>query len=313
MCVRGLVSVVIPVYNTAQFLAETVESVLAQTYAGWELILVDDGSTDGAAAIAIEYAARYPGRVQYLEHPGHSNRGMCTSRNLGIERSKGEYIALLDSDDVWLPLKLQEQVALMEAHPEAGLVFGRYECWYDWAEGGRHKGGNYVPVLVPGGRLYAPPTLLNLSYPVGAANPPSMSDVLLRRSAMIEVEGFEEEFDSHPLYEDQAFLSKIYLKVPVIVAEACWDKYRMHDRSCCALARRNGSEDQCRRLYFEWLERYLRRNNVRDPEVWRLLRKRIRADWADRHKGLAAAVSRSRHFARKLVRYGIRELAQRTG
>jgi glycosyltransferase involved in cell wall biosynthesis len=298
-CIRGLVSVVIPVYNTARFLAETVESVLAQTYTIWELILVDDGSTDGSAAIALEYAARYPGRVHYLEHPGHSNMGMCTSRNLGIQRSQGEYVALLDSDDVWLPHKLREQVALMEAHPEAGLVFGRYECWYDWAGAGQQTGSNYVPLLVPGGRIYAPSTLLKLSFPLGAANPPSMSDVMMRRSAMIQVEGLEEEFDSHPLYEDQAFLAKIYLNVPVIVAEACWDRYRMHDMSCCALAKRNGSMDQCRRLYFEWLQRYLRRHNVHDREIWRLVRRRISAD---RHPRLAAAVSRTRHFAKKLLR-----------
>jgi glycosyltransferase involved in cell wall biosynthesis len=299
MCVRGLVSVVIPVYNTARFLPETVESVLAQTYTCWELILVDDGSTDGATAIALEYAARYPGRVHYLEHPGHSNIGMCTSRNLGIERSKGEYIALLDSDDVWQAPKLQEQVALMEAHPEAGMVFGRTEYWKDWVGEGHIPGRNRFSLLVPGVTIYTPPTLLKRSYPLGAAEHATMSDVLLRRSAMIEVEGFEEEFDSHPLYEDQAFLAKIYLNVPVIGAEACWYRYRSHDKSCCSTTERDGSEDRCRRLYFEWLQRYLHRNHVSDREIWRLVRGRIRAD---RFPWLYAAVGRARQFAKKLLR-----------
>jgi glycosyltransferase involved in cell wall biosynthesis len=296
-CVRGLVSVVIPVYNTARFLAETVESVLAQTYICWELILVDDGSTDGSTAIAREYAARYPGSVQYLEHPGHSNIGVCATRNLGIERSKGEYIALLDSDDVWLPRKLQEQVALMEAHPEAGMVFGRFEFWYDWAEAGRQTGKNRFQLLPPGGPLYAPSTLLKLFDPFGPADPPSMSDVLLRRSAIVTVGGFDEEFDSSDLYEDNAFLTKIYVNVPVIAADTCWDRYRMHDASCCHIAERNGSKDQCLRLYFEWLQRYFRRHNVLDREIGRLVRRRI---WAYRLPRLAAAVRPARNFVKTL-------------
>jgi hypothetical protein len=187
----------------------------------------------------------------------------------------------------------------MEAHPEAGMVFGRSEWWYDWAGSGQQTGKNHVPPLVPGGQLYAPPSLMKLSYPLGPAGAPCPSDVLLRHSAMIKVGGFEEEFNAYQLYEDQAFLSKIYLSVPAIVSEACWDRYRIHDMSCSVLAERHGSWNRCRRLYFEWLQRYLRRNNVCDPEIWRLVRKRT---WAYRHPRLAAAVRRARHFAKILLR-----------
>jgi hypothetical protein len=126
-----------------------------------------------------------------------------------------------------------------------------------------------------------------------------MSDVLLRHSAMLKVGGFEEEFDSHPPYEDQAFQAKVYLNVPVMVSEACWDRYRIHNSSSCSIIERNGNWDQCRRLYFEWLQRYLRRNNVCDPEIWRLVRKQTRGY---RYPRLAAAVRRARHFAKILLR-----------
>ena len=67
--------------------------------------MVDNGSTDRSTDIALQYAAHYPGRVRYLEHAGHQNRGMSASRNLGIKNAAGAYIALLDADDVWLPQK----------------------------------------------------------------------------------------------------------------------------------------------------------------------------------------------------------------
>src|SRR3712207_221993 len=77
------VSVVVIFLDAARFLGEAVASVLGQTYGAWELLLVDDGSTDGSSALARGYAAAQPGRVRYLEHPGHANRGMSAARNLG--------------------------------------------------------------------------------------------------------------------------------------------------------------------------------------------------------------------------------------
>src|SRR3989442_388097 len=102
------VSVVIPFLNAEKFIQETIESVFAQTYPDWELLLVDDGSTDGSKTIAQHYAARFPDKVRYLTHNNHQNKGRSASRNLGFEHARGELIAFLDSDDVWLPRKLEE-------------------------------------------------------------------------------------------------------------------------------------------------------------------------------------------------------------
>src|SRR5262245_21147944 len=98
-----LVSVIISFLNAERFIQEAIESVFAQGYEHWELLLVDDGSTDESTAIARRYTAQHPERVRYLEHAGHQNRGLSASRNLGIRHAQGEYIAFLDADDVWLP------------------------------------------------------------------------------------------------------------------------------------------------------------------------------------------------------------------
>src|SRR5262245_41969518 len=109
-----LVSVIVNFFNEEKFLAEAVESVFNQTHTNWELLLVDDGSTDASSRIAQRYSEQYRGRVLYLEHQGHRNRGMSASRNLGIHHAKGEYITFLDADDIWLSTKLERQTAIMQ-------------------------------------------------------------------------------------------------------------------------------------------------------------------------------------------------------
>src|SRR3712207_4093497 len=118
------VSVITIFLDEERFIEEAIESVLAQRYDNWELLLVDDGSTDGSTQIALRYAERYPEKVRYLEHPGHENRGRSATRNVGTSYARGEHIGFLDADDVWLPHKLQQQVEILNSHPEAGMVYG---------------------------------------------------------------------------------------------------------------------------------------------------------------------------------------------
>ena len=104
-----MVSIITPCYNGERFLAETIESVLGQTYANWEMLIVDDGSTDGTARVASEYAAR-DGRVQLFRQ---ANAGTAAARNNGMCRARGRYIALLDADDLWDADFLERQLAFM--------------------------------------------------------------------------------------------------------------------------------------------------------------------------------------------------------
>jgi glycosyltransferase involved in cell wall biosynthesis len=113
------VSVIIPTHNRSKLLRVAVESVLAQTYPAIEIIVVDDGSTDDTAAVIAEYA----GRVTYIEQ---ANAGVAAARNTGFRASSGEFINFLDDDDTFLPTKIERQVAVLEAQPEAGLVHCGY-------------------------------------------------------------------------------------------------------------------------------------------------------------------------------------------
>src|SRR5437773_8185120 len=92
------VSVVVIFKDAGGFLAEAIASVLAQTFRDWELLLVDDGSTDTSSATARREAELDAGRVRYLDHPGHANRGMSATRNLGLAHARGEFVAFLDAD-----------------------------------------------------------------------------------------------------------------------------------------------------------------------------------------------------------------------
>jgi glycosyltransferase involved in cell wall biosynthesis len=113
------VSVIIPTYNRSKLLRVAVESVLAQTYPAIEIIVVDDGSKDDTAAVIAEYA----GHVTYIEQ---ANAGVSAARNTGFRASSGEYINFLDDDDTFMPTKIERQVAVLEAQPEAGLVHCGY-------------------------------------------------------------------------------------------------------------------------------------------------------------------------------------------
>lgn len=113
--IPGLVSVVIPVYNGVSTIGAALESVFRQTYPRYEVIVIDDGSTDGTEAAV----APWRQRVTYVQQ---RNAGAAMARNRGLELARGEYIAFLDADDSWMPEKLARQVAYLESHPEIALV-----------------------------------------------------------------------------------------------------------------------------------------------------------------------------------------------
>jgi glycosyltransferase involved in cell wall biosynthesis len=250
---RPRVSVVSSFFDVEKYLAEMIDSVLAQDYDEFELLLVDDGSTDGSTSVARHYAARHPERIRYLEHAGHSNLGTCAGRNLGIRHAQGEFIALIDGDDVWRPYKLREQVSLLDRLPQVDAVFGAGNYWSSYV-GGRDEAvqsghaRNYP--------IYPPEALLKV-YPLGKGTAPCL-DLLARRAIVDEVGGFEEEFVGPLfLYEDQAFLMKLYLHGTIYFSDQVWLDYRQHDRSCTATGIREGLGRDARRYCLEWFETYL--------------------------------------------------------
>jgi glycosyltransferase involved in cell wall biosynthesis len=117
------VSVVIASYNHAPFVAACLHSVLAQTWQDFEVIVTDDGSTDGSADIVADFIARR-GDERFRLHRLAANRGACIALNHGVRRARGEYVAILNSDDEFLPDKLRRQVVLLDADPRVAAVFG---------------------------------------------------------------------------------------------------------------------------------------------------------------------------------------------
>jgi len=122
-----LVSVLMASYNAAAWIDETIESVLAQTYPHVELVVADDASSDETPAIVSRYAQEHPGRVRLVASDDRA--GPTRRRNDALEASRGSLLAWLDHDDVWLPTKLEQQVAVLAEHPEVGLVYTGYEAF----------------------------------------------------------------------------------------------------------------------------------------------------------------------------------------
>lgn len=117
----GLVSIITPCYNGAKYIGETIDSVISQTYPDWEMIIVDDGSKDNSAQIVREYAEK-DSRITLVQQ---ENAGSAAARNNGIRRAEGQYIALLDADDLWHPDFLEKQIAFMK-EKDAVCVFCSY-------------------------------------------------------------------------------------------------------------------------------------------------------------------------------------------
>jgi glycosyltransferase involved in cell wall biosynthesis len=269
MAGQPLVSVVVPIFNGAAFLDECIESVLAQTYPRWELLLVDDGSRDESPAIARRYAERHPGQVQYLEGPEHRNRGVSASRNLGLERARGEYIAFLDADDVWSPEKLAEQIGYLEWWPEAVMVYGRIRYWYSWTGRTEDATRDHEPNPGVPAEVILPPPLLVVALLEGSGRAPLPSDALLRLAAVRAVGGFEEQ-RAFSVYEDRVFFVKIALSGGVILADRCWVRYRQHSSSSRAVVERTHGRAGARQAYLAWLETYLSQRGYAGTRLWSL-------------------------------------------
>ena len=120
----GLISIIVPVYNAGAYIRETISMVAAQIYGNWELLLVDDGSEDDSREKIRESMESGDARIRLIEK--QQNEGAARARNTGIEASKGRYVAFLDADDLWMPDKLEKELAFMK-EKQAAFVFTAYE------------------------------------------------------------------------------------------------------------------------------------------------------------------------------------------
>jgi|GEM_PF-492321 len=267
------VSVVLPFLNSIRFFKETIESVLTQTYSNWELLLVDDGSTDGSEKLAIMYENKYPEKVRYLYHDSHQNRGTSASRNLGSEHAQGEMIAYLDHDDVWLPEKLERQTAILESHPEVDAIFGATRYWASWT--GNPRDHLRDCILEPwkyygieSDSIINPPRLLHplIEYDIM----PFPSSLLVRHNVVDLLGGWENEISV--FYEDGAFYTKLFHKSRIYVSSECLEKYRVHDDSTSHILIGQGRLHEGRKLFLDWAERYLKKERFSDDRTMHFLK-----------------------------------------
>lgn len=271
---QPLVTVIIPFLNEERFLKEAVESVRQQTYTNWEIILVDDGSSDNSTSIAKTYAAQYVDKIRYAEHENHANKGLSTSRNLAISLAKGDIIALLDADDVWLPGKLQAQIDILQANPDVAMILEASEYWYSWHDA--KKKDVVIPVGKKQDKCFLPPTLIEDLYPLSDGAAPCPSGIMIRKAITVKHGGFEASFTGkYQLYEDQAFLHKIYLNEPVFVSSLCNNRYRQREGSLVQKITHEGYYHNVRQHFLEWLEQYIKQHQIQQPVVQRLLKKAL--------------------------------------
>jgi glycosyltransferase involved in cell wall biosynthesis len=266
-----LVSVIVTFLNVEAFLAEAVESVFAQSYENWELLLVDDGSRDGSRALAEQLQSKHPDRVRCLEHPAHVNRGISASRNLGLQHAKGSLIGFLDADDRWVPAKLAKQVELACAYPEVGLFVAATRYWYSWS--GRPEDQDKDVLMQVGGpldRVCHPPELVEVLFPLGKGVAPSMNTLLVRRSLLDRIGGFEDSFRG--AFEDQAFLIKAYLSEPVYISSQHADDYRRERPGSITSTELAGeARRQPQFRFYSWLEEYLLSQGLKGTPAWSLV------------------------------------------
>ncbi|MEO8176321.1 MAG: glycosyltransferase family A protein [Sphingomicrobium sp.] len=248
------VSAIIIVRDGEQFIAEAIDSVIAQEGPAFELIVVDDGSSDATETIVQSYAGRLDGRLRVLHHPGHANLGMSASRNLGVADARGDYVAFLDADDRWLPAKLAEQVAILDSEPGTSMVYGRTLIWNSWDLTGGQRDFFYDLGVAPDATYRAGALFRQLL--ANRYQTPTTCNAMIRRDALIAVGGSDPRLRG--MFEDQLLFAKLLLEYPVHVASQCWAQYRQHPRSASADAVDALDVDRAQLRYLAAVGEYLR-------------------------------------------------------
>jgi GT2 family glycosyltransferase len=271
------VTAIIVFLNGGPFLQEAIDSVFAQRHPHWELLLVDDGSTDGSSNVAWAAAARNPERVRYFEHPGHENRGKSASRNLALRHARGEYIAFLDADDVFLPDKFDTQVALLESMPDVVMACSRSRIWFSWNDPSRTDADPLESTPFPVEQRIEPPALVIRTLEDRGVWP-TICGEMMRRSVLLRVGGCDERFRN--VLEHGVLTAKVFLAGPVWLSGACHAMYRQHALMGSRSAARNSVWSPVfpsppQHAYLVWLSQYVQQIGFRDRDLTRAIRRSL--------------------------------------
>jgi glycosyltransferase involved in cell wall biosynthesis len=230
------ITIIIPTYNRADFLGQAVDSVLAQTYKNWELLIIDDASTDSTGSIVAAYAQK-DSRIRSIKN--ETNLGISKTRNRGLHEARGTYIAMLDSDDIWLdPEKLAKQIAAFEKNPKLAIV------------------GTWITQIDETGK-----TLRNIEFALSDAdirrtfvyyNSIVQSSVLFLKQAALDAGGYDETLAT---MEDTDLWLNIGTKYEIETLPICATGYRVHKNSITKNRRKQVARDQMT-VFRRWKNSY---------------------------------------------------------
>jgi glycosyltransferase involved in cell wall biosynthesis len=266
------ISVITPFLDLEAYLEEAIQSVLAQDMEEWELLLVDDGSSDKSTAIAKQYASNYPDKIFYLEHEGHVNLGHSASRNYALEKARGEWIAFLDGDDIFLPSRLSNQLKYVGQYPNVTVFCEAALYWYSYAD--QNAEDKLIYVGVPEG-VYGPMELTFTLYPIGEGQAPCMTGLLIKKETLVEKGGLEPIFKK--LFGDQAMLSKLYLDQYFYVSNDCNNWYRQRAGSIVYSHVDYSKYTEARLFFMRWFHKYLKRTKRGNLRLTWIIRKHLLA------------------------------------
>lgn len=277
------VSVIIPLYNKVPYIEHCLQTVASQSFADWECIIVNDGSTDDSVEVVESWLAKNP---QYATHYAlytQKNAGVSAARNLGVSKSKGDYICFLDADDWWAPTFLEEMLALAEQYSDAGL----YASNYIYYKPGKTRVGVTNVAYTEASYINYP-----RSYYQGTGMPVTSITVMMRRHVFDACGGFPEGIR---LGEDFLFWAKIALLYPI----AFLDKplaYYNNDVPASLRATRNLHAPEHHMLWhLQDIEDMLNKDGISYKSDWERLIDQLRANglldyWLDdRYHAIAAA------------------------
>ncbi len=216
------VSVIMSVYNNDKYVKIAIDSILHQTYKDYELIIIDDGSTDTTPQIIDTYINHPQVRIIHKQ----KNEGLQKALNLGISQAKGEYIARLDADDIALPTRLEQQVKYLDQHPEVALLGS---CFYTCNDIGQITGKITIPL-----------TNKELQEEIPKHNRFGHSTVMLRKSTLVQLNGYDESFISSEDYD-------LWLRIAEVAEMANLEQfltiYRMHAKQITYIKRQETSSE----------------------------------------------------------------------
>ncbi len=210
-----MISVIIPAYNSAQYLPEAIDSVLTQTHSGCEIIVVDDGSTDGTKIVCARYLNEECSTVKYVYQ---DNQGLPAARNRGVEASSGKYLVFLDSDDCLLPSAIEIGLQALQEHPEAGYVFGRYLYQLARTDG----------TFITENTFEHQPPIASYASILADQHRTQCACVMFRREVFEAVGGYNRELWA---LEDIDLLLRIAQNFPIYYHQQIVSEYRIRDQN----------------------------------------------------------------------------------